>query len=129
MYQAPPLNSHVLCIDELGPLSAKTYPAGRWSMAGQLPTVAPDYGRRACVWTFGAFEPQTGQALTVCAERRRSRDFTAFLEQVIQQWPAGEIVLILDNLSVHRSLEVKLWALPTNECGFYFSPLMRLGST
>jgi len=112
----------VLCIDELGPVSAKTYPARRWSTAGQPPKVAPDYGRRACVWTFGAFEPETGQAITVCAERRRSCDFTAFLEQVVEQWKEGEIILILDNLSIHRSQEVELWALAYKRVRFLFQP-------
>ena len=112
----------MLCVDELGPLSAKTYAAKRWAPVGEPPRVAPDYGHRACVWTFGAFEPSTGDVLTVCTERRRSRDFTAFLEQVIAQWPQGEIILILDNLSVHRSLEVKLWALAHERIRFLFQP-------
>ena len=112
----------MLCIDELGPLSAKTYPAKRWAPVGQPPKIEPDYGRRATVWTFGALEPRTGQALTVCAERRRSYDFTAFLEQVTQHWPEGEIILILDNLSVHRSLEVRLWALAHERVRFLFQP-------
>jgi hypothetical protein len=84
--------------------------------------VEPDYGHRANVWTFGALEPRTGQALTVCAERRRSCDFTSFLEQVTQQWTGGEIILILDKLSIHRSLEVELWALAHERSRFLFQP-------
>jgi transposase len=122
LYQSPPANTHVLCIDELGPLSAKTYAARRWAPAGQPPRVTPDYGRRASVWTFGALEPRTGKALTVCAERRRSCDFTSFLDQVVTAWPEGEIILILDNLSIHRSLEVKLWALAHERVRFLFQP-------
>ena len=72
LYQSSPVNTHVLCIDELGPLSAKTYGAKRWAPVGEPPKVAPDYGHRAYVWTFGAFEPRTGDALTVCTERRRN---------------------------------------------------------
>lgn len=84
--------------------------------------MAPDYGRRANIWTFGAFEPRTGTCLTVCAERRRGCDFTDFLEQVVQHWPEGEIIVILDNLSVHRSLEVQLWALANERVWFLFQP-------
>lgn len=58
----------------------------------------------------------------MCAERRRSCDFTSFLEQVVAQWPEGEIILILDNLSIHRSLEVKLWALAHERVRFLFQP-------
>lgn len=112
----------MLCVDELGPLSAKTYPAKRWAPAGEPPKVLPDYGRRAKVWTFGAFEPRTGDAHTVCTERRRACDFTDFLEQMIKHWPEGELILILDNLSVHRSLEVQLWALANPRVRFLFQP-------
>ena len=112
----------MLCVDELGPLSAKTYLTKRWTPVGEPPKVQPDYGRRAKVWTFGAFEPHTGEALTVCAERRRACDFTDFLEQVVKHWSQGEIILILDNLSVHRSLEVRLWALAHERVRFLFQP-------
>ncbi len=58
----------------------------------------------------------------MCAERQRSCDFTGFLDQVIAHWPAGEIILILDILSVHRSLDVKLWALAHERVRFLFQP-------
>jgi transposase len=106
----------------MGPVSAKTYLSRRWAAQGHPSKVEPDYGRRAKVWTFGAFEPKTGQAFTYCAERRRSCDFVAFLEQLLKTWPEGELILILDNLSVHRSLEVQLWALTNQRVRFLFQP-------
>jgi len=112
----------VICIDEMGPVSAKTYLSQRWTDQGHPPKAEADYGRRAKVWTFGAFEPKTGQAFTDCAERRRSCDFVAFLEQVLKLWSEGELILILDNLSIHRSLEVQLWALANPRVRFLFQP-------
>jgi len=41
---------------------------------------------------------------------------------VVQHWPEGEIILILDNLSVDRSLEVQLWALANERVRFLFQP-------
>ena len=112
----------VICVDEMGPVSAKTYLSQRWAEKGHAPKVEADYGRRAKVWTFGAFEPKTGKAFTECAERRRSCDFVAFLEQMLKIWPDGELILILDNLSIHRSLEVMLWALANPRVRFLFQP-------
>ena len=106
----------------MGPVSAKTYPTERWSMVGHLPKVEADYGRRAKLWVFGAFEPHTGKAFTCCAMRRRSCDFVAFLEQLLGTWPQGELFLILDNLSIHRSLEVRLWAVTNPRARFLFQP-------
>jgi hypothetical protein len=83
LYQSPPPNTHVICVDEMGPTAAKTYPAARWRAT--RPAVAPDYGRRGNVWTFGAFEPQTGQAFTACAEGRTSAHFITFdLRSVVE---------------------------------------------
>lgn len=106
----------------MGPVSAKTYPARRWAQADRRPRIAPDYGRGQSLWTFGAFEPRTGLAYTECAERRRSTDFTAFLEHVTDIWPTGDLILILDNLSIHRSLETRLWTLAHPRVRFLFQP-------
>ncbi len=93
----------------MGPVSAKTYPAKRWAPQGKRPPLKPDYGRRAKVWVFGAFEPSTGTALTLCQERRRSLDFIELLDAVVQKWPNDELILILDNLSIHRSIDVQYY--------------------
>ena len=112
----------MLCLDELGPVTAKTYPGKQWTPQGQRPRLQPDYGRRSYLWVFGAFEPATGLALTLCRERRRSQDFINLLQAVTEKWPDNELILILDNLSIHRSLEVQLWALAHERVRFLFQP-------
>jgi hypothetical protein len=53
----------------MGPISAKTYPSELWKQDDGLRAgYKPDYGRRGKTWVFGAFEPATGQALTLCHE-------------------------------------------------------------
>ena len=106
----------------MGAVSAQTYPARPWAEAGHRPPVAPDYGRRQSLWTFGAFEPRTGLAYSACAAHRRRAGFTAFLQHVTETWPTGELILILDNLSIHRSLETRLWALAHRRVRFLFQP-------
>ena len=120
LYQLPPPNTHVICVDEMGPTAAKTYFSARWSAT--RPPVAADYGRRGNVWTFGAFEPRTGLALTYCADGRTSAHFIALLDQIVTTWTEGEIVLILDNLSTHKTLDVLLWALAHPHVRFLFQP-------
>lgn len=112
----------MLCLDELGPLSIKTYLTSRWSPQGYRPHVVPDYGRRGKLWTFGAFEPATGDVLARTALARRTDDFLLFLDQVVTRWPQGNLIFILDNLSVHRALDVQLWALAHRRVRFLFQP-------
>ena len=106
----------------MGPTTAKTVPAPRWSPVGYPPRIAPDYGRRAKVWTFGAFEPASGLAFTHCTTSRRAIDLVTFLEAMVQHWPDGHLILILDNLSIHRALDVRLWALAHERIRFLFQP-------
>jgi transposase len=110
----------VICIDEMGPTAAKTYAAPRWQ--NKRPSIEADYGRRGKVWTFGAFEPRSGQALTWCAEGRTSANLVSFLNQLMITWPKGNIILILDNLSTHKTTDVLLWALAHPRVRFLFQP-------
>jgi hypothetical protein len=110
----------VICVDEMGPVSAKTYFTARWSE--RRPLVTPDYGRRDKLWVFGAFEPRTGQALTWCADGRSAQHFLALLEQIVQTWQNGTLILIMDNLASHKTLDVRLWALAHPRVRFLFQP-------
>lgn len=120
LYRTPPPETTVLCVDEMGPTSAKTYFSERW--ADKRPTVAPDYGRRGKVWTFGAFEPATGQAYTECFAGRTSANFVTFLDHVAQQWTGKDIIIILDNLSTHKTLDVLLWMVANPHVRLLFQP-------
>jgi hypothetical protein len=122
LYRQPPAGVHVLNVDEWGPLGLKYYPAPRLAPAGKPPGYPPDYGGRGSLWVFGAFEPASGRALTQTAQRRTRVEFTAFLDTVVKAWPEGELVLIMDNLSVHKTLDVRLWALAHERVSFLFQP-------
>jgi len=115
----PPPHTHVICVDEMGPVSAKTYPTARWWP--KRPLLAPDYGRRGKVWVFGAFEPQTGLALTCSAPGRGTCHFLSLLDQIVAHW-SGSVILILDNLASHKTMDVLLWALAHPQVRFLFQP-------
>jgi transposase len=98
----------VLCLDELGPLAVKTYPGHEWHHGPTRATFEPDYGRRGTLWVHGAFEPATGQATIVLSPSRDSASHIQLLEQVMTTFPAQRWLLIEDNLSIHRSRQVRL---------------------
>jgi transposase len=74
------------------------------------------------VWVFGALEPATGLVVTQCARRRTRREFIGFLDTVVGRWPTGDLILILDNLSVHRTLDVRLRAIAHPRVRSLFQP-------
>jgi transposase len=112
----------VICLDELGPISAKTYPGEVWKEGPGRATFAPDYGRRGSVWVLGAFEPATGLATTLCSPRRDRASFIQLLEQVLQTYPAQAWVLITDHLSTHRSRETHTALIAWPEMELRFMP-------
>jgi transposase len=120
----------VICLDEMGPESAKSHPGSRLVRADPggerrvRATQEIDYGRRGKGYVFGAFTPATGEALTVPYPRRTIATWVDFLDQV-EAWvdPAAErLYAILDNLSTHRAMDVLLWSLTHPRWEFVFQP-------
>ena len=130
LYTAPPPDSLAICLDEMGPESAKSFPGQRLlaiAASGERRVRATqeiDYGRRGRGYIFGAFVPATGAALTAPYPKRSTANFVAFLEQV-DAWldpGIGRIYAIMDNLSAHRAVDVLLWALAHPRWEFVFQP-------
>ena len=92
----------MLCVDEMGPVSAKSYHSRRWSRSRHRLSQEADYGRRAKLWVFGALEePTAGQTFTASALQRTNEHFVAFLDQMVQQWPTDELFVIPDLATYH----------------------------
>ena len=71
LYTDPPPNSTTICLDELGPVSPRTYPpAPGWSPDGHRIKAPLEYGRGPeKVWVYGALRICDGEALTLTAPR------------------------------------------------------------
>ncbi|MGH2602854.1 MAG: transposase [Dehalococcoidia bacterium] len=130
LYTTPPAASVVVCLDEMGPESAKSFPGPhvvRSAPAGARrprATQEIDYGRRGRGYIFGAFVPATGAALTVPYPRRTTAHWVAFLQHV-EDWldpAAPRVYAVLDHLSSHRAVDVLLWALAHPRWEFVFQP-------
>jgi len=120
----------VICLDEMGPESAKSFPGPRLVRADPERMRRPrapqeiDYGRRGRGYIFGAFVPATGAALTAPYARRTTANFVDFLDHV-EDWldpSAARVYAVVDNLSAHRAVDVLLWALAHPRWEFVFQP-------
>ena len=112
----------VLCIDELGPLSAKTYPGEEWQPGPYRATFEPDYGRRGVLWVHGAFEPATGEATILLSPRRDGATHIQLLERIVTTFPADRWLIIEDNLIIHKSRDVKTALLAWPEIQIQYIP-------
>lgn len=122
----------VVCLDELGPESAKSY-QGQQLVRTEPRQASPaeraqqeiDYGRRGSSgYVFGALHPVSGEVLTATYTGRTTKNWIAFLEQVEAWLPAEteRVYVILDNLNVHRSWDVLLFNLAYPRWEFVFQP-------
>jgi transposase len=109
-------------LDELGPLTAKTYPGSEWVFEKSRATFEPDYGRRGKVWVHGAFEPATGEATFVLTTKRDSASHIQLLEKVIHTFPSDRWLIIEDNLSSHHSRETRIALAAWPEIQILFLP-------
>ena len=123
----------MICLDQMGPVAAKSYPGhqlvrmapeGTPPCPAQRATQEIDYGRRGKGYIFGAFCPATGEALTRDYLGRTINNWVEFLGHV-EQWVPTEIerlYAIVDNLNVHRATDVLLFCLQYPRWEFVFQP-------
>ncbi len=136
LYTAPPQGAVVICLDEMGPESAKSFPGQQLVHAQPRPEaggpVQPaerakqeiDYGRRGKGYIFGAFRPATGEAFTRPYGSRSAANWADVLAHV-EAWILCEVTrvyAIVDNLSAHRATDVLLFALACPRWEFVFQP-------
>ena len=105
LYTQPPAGATVVCADELGPVSPRTFaPAPGWSIDGHRIKAPLEYSRSPDkIWVYGSIRVRDGQAVTLTAGSRNSVNYQRFLEMIEQASPTGDIYVITDNLSSHNS--------------------------
>ena len=122
----------MICLDEMGPESAKSFPGQQLVRAVPERDGPPaerarqeiDYGRRGKGYIFGAFRPATGAAVTAPYDGRTTANWVDFLGQVDGWLPADSerVYAIVDNLQAHRATDVLLFALAHPRWEFVFQP-------
>jgi transposase len=111
LYTKEPENATTICMDELGPVSPRSYPpAPGWSSDGHRIKAPLEYGRGPeKVWVYGALRVGDGKALTLTAPSRNTEGYLRLLEAVAEANPTGDLYLITDNLSSHKSPPIREW--------------------
>jgi len=98
-------------MDELGPVSPRTYPpAPGWSPEVHRIKAPLEYDRgteKVCV--YGALRVRDGKALTLSAPSGNTKEYLRLLEAVAHSNPTGELYLITDNLWSHNSTSIREW--------------------
>lgn len=122
LYLNPPTNAAVLCIDEKTQIQALERTQPILPLRENLPArQTHDYRRNGLTSLFAALELARGKVIAECSPRHRSVDFLRFLKKVARQY-RGELHVILDNSSTHKTPAVQNWLLKNPRVQFHFTP-------
>ena len=104
LYLNPPENAVVLSVDEKPHIQALERAQGylRLPNGHAVTGFSHEYKRHGTTTLFAALEVLTGKVVGGHAQRRRRRDFLAFMNEVVAAYPGRELHVVLDNLNTHK---------------------------
>lgn len=110
LYDNPPVDGRVICLDEFGPLNLQPRPGRAWRLAGHPARLRASYRRTSGVrHMIAALDLATGQLLYRIRARKRWRELLSFLKLLRGRWPGQKLYVIMDNFSPHHHAEVTSW--------------------
>lgn len=123
LYLAPPERAIVLSVDEKTQIQAldRTQPMLPLR-PGQVERHTHDYKRNGTLSLFAALEVATGQVTNQARERHTGDDFLAFLRLLARTYRTGEVHVVLDNVSTHKTPDVVAWLGRHPRFTFHFTP-------
>ena len=114
----------MLSVDEKSQIQAldRTQP-GLPMKKGRGATMTHDYKRNGTTTLFAALNTLTGEVIGRNMQRHRHQEFIRFLNAIEREIPAGKTVhAILDNVSSHKTPEVRRWLARHPRWTFHFTP-------
>jgi len=124
LYMSPPDNAVVMCVDEKSQIQAleRAQPVLPMDI-GQPERRTHDYIRHGTTDLFAALDAATGKVLGKCYAKHRAREFKLFLTEIDTAVPpALEVHVVLDNLSTHKTPEIKRWLARHPRFHLHFTP-------
>jgi transposase/transposase-like protein len=123
LYLDPPERAIVLSVDEKTQIQALDRTQPMLPMKpGQVERHTHDYKRHGTTCLFAALEVATGVVTNETRERHTGADFLAFLRRLARTYPTGEVHVILDNVSTHKTPAVEDWLRRHKRFTFHFTP-------
>ncbi|WP_280238173.1 IS630 family transposase [Nocardia abscessus] len=115
LYDHPPTDGRVVCVDEFGPLNLQPRTGRGWFPRRTPKRLAATYRRTQGVrHLLGALDLATGMIHYRIRDRKRWQEFLSLLKSLRARWPGQKLYVIIDNFSPHKRAEVRTWAAANN---------------
>jgi len=99
LYMKPPDNAVVLCVDEKTGIQALDRTQPMLSLRAAKPrSLTNEYVRHGTRTLLASLDVATGRVIAHVRKRRTSKDFLAFLDSVVKEYPNQRLYIVLDNL-------------------------------
>lgn len=122
LYDHPPIDGRVVCVDEFGPLNLLPRRGKAWRPTGRPRRQRATYHRYDGVMhMLAALDLATGKLFYRIRDRKRATEFLAFLKVLRRRWPGEKLYQICDNFSPHRHPTVRAWC-QSNDVELVFLP-------
>ena len=123
LYMDPPKGALVLCVDEKTQIQALSRTQPMLPLrAGQVERHSHDYKRNGTTDLYAALELGSGAVVGKTTKRHRAKEFLAFLRLLDRTYPTGEVHVVLDNSSTHKTPAVGRWLRRHGRFHFHFTP-------
>jgi transposase len=124
LYLNPPDGALVLCVDEKSQIQALDRTAPVLPLRPGLPERRThDYVRHGTTNLYAALDVASGQVIADMTERHRAQEFRRFLNLINRSVPEDlEVHLVVDNVSTHKTPEIKRWLLRHPRFTLHFTP-------
>jgi transposase len=122
LYVRPPENAAVISLDEKTQIQAlnRTQPLLP-PREGRPARQTHDYKRNGLTILYAALDVEGRKVIGECSARHTAHDFLRFLRKVARRY-RGELHVILDNSSTHKTPEVQAWLERHPRVHFHFTP-------
>jgi transposase len=110
LYDHPPVDGRVICVDEFGLLNLQPRPGRGWYPSTAPARLRATYTRTGGVrHMFAALDLSSGQMFYRFRDRKRFIEFLDFCKQLRRRFPTGKLYVICDNYGPHKKIEVTDW--------------------
>ncbi|MGW3747363.1 IS630 family transposase, partial [Streptomyces sp. NPDC005146] len=111
LYDSPPTDGRVVCVDEFGPLNLMPRKGKAWRPYRSPRRLRATYNRYDGVMhMLAGLDLATGKMYYRIRPRKRWREFLALLKSLRARWPGEKLYVVLDNFSPHKHPNVRAWA-------------------
>jgi transposase len=122
LYDHPPADGRVVCVDEFGPLNLLPRTGKTWRPQRRPRRLRATYTRTAGVMhMLAALDLATGKLFYRIRARKRWLEFLDLLKSLRARWPGEKLYVVCDNFSPHHHAQVKIWC-ADNQVELVFLP-------